>query len=399
MCKLAKLFIGLFILYIFWFFGAYGPQNVLLYGLAFLSTAAVAIDMVQTRAPIQYGFQSTVPLYFTFGIYAFLSGIFVSSDHDYFLSSMITYFAYTLMCYNAMYVSRRLGSSAWILNAILIAAILCTIQTIFFGVSVRSSNTRVITMGVYNNPNSLGVVMLMGIFAALSNKHFKSRFFLNLMLVIAFLYVIILCGSRKCLIAGAILMVSWIVIYVRCNTWKVMRIAQVIQFATICLGIVIIVSYIINEFVQTAAYERLSQFFDGDAGNTERMELYKRAGALWKERPILGIGFDQFRIVSTYRIISHSTYAEILACTGIVGCFIWLVGLVPKIKTLICKTFPIRKNDMAYLWLMLIVMFAIELFLGIGQVWIYDFSHMILIMYIFAPDMYWGIFKSDGMEV
>lgn len=64
---------------------------------------------------------------------------------------------------------------------------------------------------------------------------------------------------------------------------------------------------------------------DVDTSLVERAHLYKRAGDIALQNPVLGIGLDNFRAqprfpgagpIGTY---SHSNYAEVLVSTGIVG--------------------------------------------------------------------------------
>lgn len=387
--KLGKLFVSLFIIYILWFYGAVGPQSILLYGLAALATAFLLLDAIRDYGLIKPRCLSWMSLLLTFGTISFVTGIIVSTDKDYFVSAMFTYFAYTIICYDVCYISEREGSMEWLLNVLLLVAILCSIQTIFFGEMVRSSTEYVTTMGVNNNPNSLGIVMVIGIFSALNNKKFESYFILYLLLSVVFLYVIVLCGSRKCLIAGLLLLLFWTIIYLKNQALRDLNLKMLMRIALIAIGVILVLAYFKNQFLNTSAFIRISRMFNDDAGNEERLNMYNQALNMWKEHPVFGIGYDQFRVVSDSQRMTHSTYAEILVDTGLLGCGIWLIYITKYIVSILDNTRILFSKVYKYRCLMLLLMLAIEFFIAIAQVWFFDFAHLILLTYLFGAMAFW----------
>ena len=123
-------------------------------------------------------------------------------------------------------------------------------------------------------------------------------------------------------------------------------------------------------------FSRLGQLFEEGDGTREHM--LDLAIGYFLENPLVGIGFDQFRVVSVYKAYSHSTYAEILACTGIIGTIIYFSIYISIISKLI-KILVIRKNDLSdqRAKLMLVAM-VVMIFQGIGVIHYYDLDSTIM---------------------
>ena len=137
-----------------------------------------------------------------------------------------------------------------------------------------------------------------------------------------FLYVIILSGSRKCLISAIILVLLWMFVnnYVQLKEGFTTRGLCQLIFCLLFFAIGIYIAR--NYFSLTTIFERFSTD-NMNSGLNDRTLLYKRAFELWLKSPIIGIAYDQFKVLSGYNMYSHSTFAEILACTGVLGIAIW----------------------------------------------------------------------------
>lgn len=317
--------------------------------------------------------------YVVFGIYAILTGVFVAIDVKELLSSAFTYISFTVVVACAWYVSYRTRDMKWLVRAMYCIAVLCAFTTIFFG-KPYNNGVIVTTMSPTNNPNALGIVMVAGIFAAVINKDdFDKHFFLNLVSVLAFLYVIAVCGSRKCLLAGVLLFGCWLVEYFIENRKSGLTFKKLLISLTLLAGIAGGLYYVITAYVGSNGYIRLLKLFTEGTSNT-RFKLYKLAFEYWKEHPIFGIGLDQYRLLCPYGYYSHSTYAEILSCTGIIGCLVFFIPIIKMTVRLIKKA--IKKSENSYFLRVCLIMLFTELFLGIGQIFIYDILHMLLLMFL-----------------
>lgn len=148
------------------------------------------------------------------------------------------------------------------------------------------------------------------------------------------------------------------------------------------VGIGLGIYYGITQFVNTSIYAR---FLMLDNASSTRLQLYKDAVKFWKMSPIFGIGFGQYQVFSSYRLYSHSTYAEILACTGIIGCLLFFIPLFAYSFKLLKNAFC-KKSQNNYEAVIRLSMLFIELLLGATMIFIYDFSHMLILLYLFTTN-------------
>lgn len=372
--KISKFFVSVFILYTFWFKEVYGNYPLILYGSVIVATALVILDILSGAKKIKL--YSFVTMLFVFGLYSFLSGIWIAKDVAWFYSILTTYLAFAVVCFDVCYISDKTASTEWILNIMLITSSICAIQTIFFGAEYRTE-VIVRTMSSTNNPNALGFVMILGIFSLISRKKYVAdKLLVKSVVLLAFLYVIILTGSRKTLLSALLIVGLWI--YSLLKTEKGFSNRKLSIIAVVSIIVVVGVYYGLTKYVSTSSYARL--LIIGTGANT-RAELYKDAIEFWKTSPIFGIGFGQYQIWSAYRLYSHSSYAEILSCTGIIGTIVFFGYMLCLLIKLIRKVLK-RNEECYYDFFMCFVMFIIELILGVGQIYIYDFPHLLILSYL-----------------
>lgn len=382
--RMCKLFIGVFLIYNTWYSQIWGPNQMILYSSVGVSLVFVLLDgvLVLKRLNIRK-VNPMVRMYIIFGVYAALTGIIVSSDSGEFISSMFTYISFTLIVFEIWYISFRTNNFRWILNFIYVSALLCAFTTIFYGQDYMNE-VVVTTMSKYNNPNTLGVLMVFGVFTVVFQKEPLEKYFiLKYPSVFLFLYVILRSGSRKALFAGAGLFLLWIVEYliVKIRVRKEEKTSLKVYFiiTIIILSIIGAIFYIKNVYVGTSGFERLLLLFK-KGGTSTRVHLIKTAVQYWKQSPIFGIGLDQFKILYSKEYYSHSTYAEILSCTGIVGCLIFFLPLLKLLMSSVKQA--LKKSGNAYQMRICLVMLCVELFLGTVQIFIYSVTHMIILLFI-----------------
>lgn len=378
--KLCKLFVSIFLLYNTWYSQIWEANQLILYVSVGLSAVFMLLDATFVLKRFEIGrVNPIVKMYVIFGLYVIASGVFVSIDKGEFLASAFTYISFTLIAFEIWYISFRLENFSWILNLFYLFALLCALTTIFNGQDYKTE-VVVKTMGKNNNPNTLGVLMVFGIFATIfQKKAFMKNFILKYLSILIFLYVILLSGSRKSLFAGGGLFVFWVIEYFIESRKEKLTLKKLFIVGTIILSIVGIVIYILNVYVGLSGFERLLLLFK-EGGTSIRLELMDMAVQYWKSSPIFGIGLDQFRILNTYGYYSHSTYFEILSCTGILGLLLFFIPLIKLLFTSIKKSLG-KRGDL-YKIRICLLMLAVELFLGIGQIFIYSATHMIILVFI-----------------
>lgn len=381
---IAKALIFLFMLYVMWFNDAIGENRLILYGTAIATVFVVLFDIMRTSRSLQNGWYSIIPLLAIYIVSSLLSGVVIASNRIHVIASIITLFAFFMVCYSACYVSKVDNDMEWLLNSFLCIAYVCAVYTIFWGQSVKSTNTYVITMGAGNNPNSLGLVMLLGLFALLNRKRYQEKYLFTLISSALFMYIIILCGSRKCLFSGAVMIVAWAIIDLVKNKANGKPVVKAFRILVMLVAAIGVGYYMINSFISTVAFERVLDLNTGRSMEG-RMELYEVAWRLFKTDPFFGVGYREYELVSGTGVYSHSTYAEILACTGILGVLVWSVGLAKEIRQLLRSIRLLKINNRDnYRLIMCLLMFGIELFIGAGQIWYYDVPHLLVLTFIFG---------------
>lgn len=373
---------SLFIIYIFYFYGAFGPNNAVLYGLAFILSACTIIGIIKIK-------QISLQLFFfpimvlLYGITSLFFGYFVSVDKAWLISSIITLFSYIIVCFDITFLSKDACDFEWILYAMLISAYLCVVHTVFWGQYVRSSTEIVRTMGINNNPNSLALTMVFGAYAALRIWNIKrTHDFLLILSIAAFSYIVIITGSRKNLIANALMLLLWLYQYIKVNKKEPNFAKQISRILVIIVFLTGVTIYLLGTFQHTAAFSRIMRMSD-DAGNKERIRLISEALTLWKSSPIFGIGYNQFRKRSILNRMTHNTLFEALSCTGLFGMCFWALIVFNCVMRLTRLRKKAQYEEKEYDYYMLVVVFIIEIFLSIGQVWFYDFPHLLMLSLVF----------------
>lgn len=378
--KMCKLFVGIFLLYSTWYSQVWGANQLILYLSVGVSIVFMMLDAVLVLKRLNIGkINPIVKMYIIFGAYAILTGIVVSVDKGELLSSAFTYISFTMVAFEVWYISFRTKNSKWILDYIYALALLCAVTTIFFGQDYLTE-VVVTTMSEYNNPNTLGVLMFVGIFTVVFQKEtLEKHFILKYSSIFIFLYVILLSGSRKAFFAGIGLFLLWVVEYLKEKKKEKTTLKTVIIIAIIILSIIGALGYMLNVYVGMSGFERLLLLFEED-GTSERIHLMRYAVQYWKQSPIFGIGLDQFKILNPREYYSHSTYAEILSCTGIMGCLLFFMPLLKLLIVSMKKA--LRKSDSGYKMRICLLMLCMELFLGIVQIFIYSITHLIVLLFI-----------------
>jgi O-antigen ligase len=144
------------------------------------------------------------------------------------------------------------------------------------------------------------------------------RIFLIVCFVLYFL-AILFCGSRGAVVgAGAIALVA-----LAKSRRKMMAIFLVLIFG---LGVWLI--------LPQASKERFQHAWQGDDANANsRLEFWSIGIDMWEHNPVFGIGPGLFVWENPLHFVSHSTYIQVLAESGLVGTVSWAAMLLLFLKT------------------------------------------------------------------
>jgi hypothetical protein len=181
-----------------------------------------------------------------------------------------------------------------------------------------------ITSGANLSDNDTGAIMACGCFAIpfAWGKRNRGSTLLNALKLAGILLcvsVMFVSGSRKSVYA-LLIMLGLMILLCLPDYGKHTNIRRLLSFAVIgVLAYVVISETVLPYMEQTSLYRRLfGDMADGaDDSDAGRIRLYQLAIEHFLSRPLFGLGFNQF--TKLYGVYTHSTYAEPLACSGLLG--------------------------------------------------------------------------------
>ena len=229
-------------------------------------------------------------------------------------------------------------------------------------------------MSASNNPHSLGAVLNLGIFAVayLSRNRERKLSLFSAALIVLFIIVTILCGSRKFLLANVLLIGIWAWAVVR-EEWTngdTNRRIIVVMLLMVFAG----VAYTIVRNVYMSSGSRLRMQDIDDMGNQSRILFYERAWEIFLDHPFFGGGYNQFRILSGTGSYAHSTYAEAIADLGFIGSVMYFAPFVAVTYRIFGR---VLRAERKYGDFLLFAFCVSELFIGVGQVFFMEFYHFL----------------------
>ena len=196
------------------------------------------------------------------------------------------------------------------------------------------------------HPNGLGrlcvLIMMLSVFYYSKTK--KKRYFL---IAAVDLFVLAFTKSR----ASILMLVVGVVVYLLTSERKMGKKTIFI----VCLAVSALVLYWMVFNVPTL-YRLVGFRFDGalggggnrDASTETRVSFILYALKLFSEHPLIGVGIDNFKFYSytfnnAYKeVYSHSNWAELLSCTGIIGTILFYL---PQIASAVSLFRSLKKFD------------------------------------------------------
>lgn len=196
-----KFIIFLYMVYLLWYSEAIGYSNILLYG-GIIIVGISFLLYINGRSTDILRIPSGLLSWIAYGVTSLIIGLLIATDRELMISSLMTFFAFLFLCICILVVLRVEQNIQWFTNCLLAICIICALYTIFNGYNYYNG-VMVVTMGANNNPNTLGTLMVFGMFAVMYNEK-KGVFQLvgSISILALFLYIIIITGSKKALLGG-----------------------------------------------------------------------------------------------------------------------------------------------------------------------------------------------------
>jgi len=317
-----------------------------------------------------------------FAMYSLFSGYIIAPNRNLLLNSIITYIQILILIVFIVDFSRYEGNTQFFLKSYAFLSIVYSLNILLFGYSYLGR----VTVSATSNPNGDGLTMLYGIFCILTlsaDLEKKWMFFLSQALIGLLLYSIVLTGSRKSFLAAALLVFLWfiLVFYRRFRAsklkWKLVYSAWILLI--VLLGAALFLPLILD----TVLFSRLTEGL-GYQGDQVRVSMYQMSAEFFTSSPLVGIGFNQFSVLTPWRTYSHSTYAEIISCTGIIGTILYFIPYFLIIYKLITVYYLRRRTEVGAQSLMYLALMAVMIALGFVVVHFYGITDNIMFALIMA---------------
>lgn len=366
--KLSKFFYFLLVMYYGWFQVVFFQIPKMLLLLGFLMMACIISHACINKINLLKYITIELFLWLLFAFTSFAFGFFIARNSSIMTSYIVTYVEFLILIYGMIFISGQEKNIDFFINTFVFFSIVCSITTIFFGVDYGGGR---ISMGVTNNPNALGIIMAIGVCCVLYKIDMKKLIHsIFLFLIISLLlYTAIISGSRKSFLGIVLVIVFWI-IFVAFKEIKRTKLKGIV------LGtLLFILGYIIfnSTLKDSLLFSRLDVLFT--SGSDIRTGMYDVAFDLFKQSPIVGIGFNNYRVLSGYGTYSHSTYAEALACTGLIGVILYFSSYLVLIKKYWELFFNKNLNPILIRQSRAMLgLFFLLLFLGIGVIHFYEMA-------------------------
>lgn len=310
-----------------------------------------------------------------FSVYTLLSGFFIASDISHLASSWFTYFQTLVMLIFIVEVSAIEKDNSFFVKAYLLFSVIYMLSMLFFGVEFGGR----VTLSETSNPNGDGLTLVFGIFCTLYLMDSKKivRFISSMALVGLLTHTITLTASRKSFMAAILLIVFWLVLVFPkiWNGYSLMKKILSLTFIVVAAGVVFV--EFVPSLLESTLYQRLIQGM-WITEDVTRMGMYREGMKFFIENPLLGIGFNHYRLLSVYKTYSHSTYVEVLSTTGILGTVIYFSAYLVIIYNLASLYFKTKGTMTSVHSLNYLLLMFIMLALGTGVIHFYGIIYYIM---------------------
>lgn len=365
------------VFYNFWIIRVIGENSVLHWAL-FLIVLACSFKLKGLSGIVYYRDLSTF-IFWVFSLMTAVSGLLVASNYSYFAKAVVDNFEYAIIMGIIVWVSKREESVNWILNILLLVFSLLAITAVFQGKYV---NARLV-LGLSGNSNDLGIKMVYALFCLMIVIVTTRRKFLKLSLcvglILLYLYVVVLTSSRKSLIVSILLLLMFVLSIVPRHLSSIKRKIFIIMMPVLGIVLYRVVMIYFPTFEETKMYSRLEYSSEGLA---TRLELINESIEMFKRNPVFGIGLNNFKVYSSSNMYSHSTFAETIACTGVVGFILFSMFFISIILRLFSLLKQGNKNKVALRMSFTgIIVIAV---LSLGIIVYYDYASMLMLAVIIS---------------
>ena len=379
--KMTQIMLTFLLLYVLVYTQRYGAIPYFLQGCTLVCIILMALMYVKKPFPAKRYIPKELYCWWALlSLYSIIVGLFVAKDVSYLISQVFTFISFLFVCIMCIVICEEKQSYKWLLHVLVVIALLCSFFTLYHGYVGINEGEIYRSMSIHNNPNDLGITMIIGILVVIMLTNESKHKILCMFAIILFLYIIVLSSSRKSLIVGAAIVVVWL-IYAQRDIIKTMPVKKKIGYIVFCIFVLGVGGLVVPKYyITSGSYGRMVLLFQNGISEGGRDKLFADSINLFVQHPFFGIGYKQYEVWSSSGLYSHSTYGEALACLGVFGSFLFFF---PLVKSWIYYAKRIIIKKMTYEDKIFFLIITAIFVLGIGIIINYDLLILLAISIVF----------------
>ena len=344
-------------------------------------------------------------LFYVVTLYTGAIGSASSAGIGYHIQNWLSYFLYFLVTPCVMYIVMTKKDIIMFVKLYGCFALFCALTLIVNPITAKENmveqNARY-TIGRSLNVNLLGQYFTFGCWCILFLIIFKPKLrFPGFISIGMLLYGVNMTGSRKNLIAIIMIIGLWFLFI-----WFPENKNQGLKIIVIVPALVLLVFLAYNKFyLGSTIANRMDHIITNSRGmRNSRFDMYEDAFSLFKQHPFVGWGFKgySYYFFGNASGYSHATYAEVPACTGLVGSCLFFGMYIYSIKKVI-KLILLTNHDEDLMETnkilrMDLILWCSILFMGVGVIYIYELIGYLIFGVLFATIRYaeWSILEVNN---
>lgn len=375
--KAARFLIGFYVMYNVFLvpIGIFIPRlsivSLILSGLLTLMSG-------QFRLPKEYNFL------LCFIGYAFLTGIIVAVDSDLVVRKTLFLIESLLAGIIIFCVVKNEADLRQLIALFTLGAIIVGVYSIL-KIDILYTERGRFSLSEDFNYNTLGVMLMYGVWGGIVIMNGKKITIFSIVLTIALslllLYSIIQTGSRKATLSTLFLMASY-AFYVFIGSGGRKKGRSKLFIIPVFIGLIIFVYFRYVDMYLERSEALMNRMDQMDVDSQGRWGIILDTIRVWLENPILGVGLDNNRYHTHSGYYAHNSYAEVLACTGILGAALFYTMFWRMISYLVVQIKGIKNNIQQPMNIFFCMLILVYLFVCFTQINFYNQTHMFITYFI-----------------
>ena len=352
----------LLIIYIFWL-QLIWSQSLVIYGTTIIILLCSMVKFNKIRLDLAWTL---------FILITSIFGLLVSDNATYSLDASMVVFKAFLFATCILNVMKLSAGFKVVRVACIIAGLCLSTMLMISGVLI---NGRV-TLSDSMNGNVISTSILVALIMCLYESIFVPKRKILLFLICFYMFsAALLTGSRKSFV-GMLLIIVFYFIFIESRRKK----SATKKIVFIAIGFMV-VALAIRYALENAVL--LDRFLNtGYLGDQNRLNYYMNAVEIFSANPLLGKGWGGFAY--KYGMYSHSTYAELIANTGLIGTLCFLGCIIRLFRGLRDQYGMAKPGKDRQIVILTIGSLILILGLGIGAAIFYEMNMMLCIGVIFS---------------